>query len=75
LEKSFAGAANIAEQYPQYAPQIIAAAREAFLDGDTRAYAAAIAIVLIGAALVFFVFPKREAERELLARYAAEDSK
>ncbi|MFD6894274.1 MFS transporter [Rhodococcus sp. NPDC060086] len=75
LEKSFAGAANIAEQYPQYAQQIIAAARSAFLDGDTRAYAAAIAIVLIGAALVFFVFPKRDAERELLARYAAEDAR
>ncbi|TCN48177.1 EmrB/QacA subfamily drug resistance transporter [Rhodococcus sp. SMB37] len=75
LEKSFAGAANIAQQYPQYAQQIIAAARAAFLDGDSRAYAAAIGIVVIGAALVFFVFPKREAERELLARYAAEDSK
>jgi DHA2 family multidrug resistance protein-like MFS transporter len=75
LEKSFAGAANIAEQYPEYAQQIIAAARSAFLDGDTRAYAAAIAIVLIGAALVFFVFPKRDAERELLARYATEDAR
>ncbi|MCK0091413.1 MFS transporter [Rhodococcus sp. F64268] len=75
LEKSFAGAANIAERYPQYAQQIIAAARAAFLDGDTRAYAAAIAIVLIGAALVFFAFPKRDAERVLLASYAAEDAR
>lgn len=74
LEKSFAGAVNIAETYPQYAQQIIAAARSAFLDGDTRAYAAAIGIVLIGAALVFFVFPKHDAETALLERYAAEDA-
>jgi len=75
LEKSFAGAVNMAERYPQYAQQIIAAAREAFLDGDDRAYAAAIAIVLIGAALVFFVFPKRDAERELLVDYATQDAR
>jgi DHA2 family multidrug resistance protein-like MFS transporter len=73
LEKSFAGAVNIAERYPQYAQQIIGAARSAFLDGDTRAYTAAIGIVLIGAVLVFFVFPKRDEERALLARYQAED--
>ncbi|MFD1815780.1 MFS transporter [Rhodococcus gannanensis] len=73
LEKSFAGAVNIAERYPQYAEQIIGAARTAFLDGDDRAYAAAIGIVLIGAVLVFFVFPKRDEERTLLARYQAED--
>ena len=54
--------------------QIIAAARSAFLDGDTRAYSAAIGIVLIGAALVFFVFPKHDAETALLERYAAEDA-
>lgn len=74
LEKSFAGAVNIAERYPQYSQQIIAAARSAFLDGDSRAYAAAIGIVVIGAALVFFGFPKRDAERALLARYEREDA-
>jgi MFS transporter, DHA2 family, multidrug resistance protein len=30
--------------------------------------------VLLGAALVFFLFPSREAERELLAQYEAEDA-
>ncbi|MFF0814611.1 MFS transporter [Rhodococcus sp. NPDC003318] len=73
LEKSFAGAVTIAERYPQYGQQIIAAARSAFLDGDGRAYSAAIGIVLIGATLVFFAFPRRDAERELLARYERED--
>jgi MFS transporter, DHA2 family, multidrug resistance protein len=69
LEKSFAGAENVAERYPQYADAITAAARAAFLDGDSRAYAAAIAIVLVGAALVFFAYPRRDAERDLLAHY------
>ncbi|NKV84395.1 MFS transporter, partial [Rhodococcus hoagii] len=48
---------------------ITAAARAAFLDGDSRAYVAAIVIVLVGAALVFFAYPRRDGERELLERY------
>lgn len=74
LEKSFAGALHIAESNPQYAEQIMSAARTAFLDGDDRAYAAAIVIVVLGALLVFFVYPKRDGEKELLAHYAQEDS-
>lgn len=75
LEKSFAGALRVAEANPQYADQIMSAARTAFLDGDSRAYAAAIVIVVLGALLVFFVFPKRERERQLLAAYAEEDAR
>ncbi|MFD4293546.1 MFS transporter [Rhodococcus sp. NPDC058532] len=74
LEKSFAGAVNIAERYPQYSESILAAARAAFLAGDGRAYAAAIGIVLLGAALVFLMYPKRDAELALLERYRAEDA-
>ena len=50
LQKSFSSAAEVAEQYPQYSKQIIAAARESFLDGDHRAYIAGIVAILIGAA-------------------------
>ncbi|MEZ5076853.1 MAG: MFS transporter [Solirubrobacterales bacterium] len=73
LTKSFSSAAVTAEQYPEYAKPIIAAARESFLQGANWAYAAGIVAVLAGAALVFFVFPKPSAERELLAAYEAED--
>ena len=73
LEKSLAGAQQVAERYPQYASKITAAAKSAFLSGDQWAYAAAIVGVLLGAALVFFMFPRREAEQALLARYHAED--
>jgi hypothetical protein len=73
LEMSFASAEAIAAQYPQYADQITAAAKESFLDGDQYAYIAGIIAVLLGAALVFFVFPKLDDERKLLAGYHAED--
>jgi DHA2 family multidrug resistance protein-like MFS transporter len=73
LTKSFASAASTAEQYPQYANQIVAAARESFLKGDDWAYGAGIVAVLLGAAVVFFLFPRHERENELLAEYAASD--
>jgi hypothetical protein len=73
LTKSFAGAANIAERYPQYARPILSAAKTSFLQGDRWAYAAGLAAIALGAALVFFAFPKKEREQELLAEYRAED--
>jgi MFS family permease len=73
LEMSYAGAQTVAQQYPQYATQITAAAKAAFLDGDQYAYIAGIIAVLIGAAIVFFVFPKRDEERKVLAEYHQKD--
>ncbi len=75
LQKSFASASSMADRYPEYASQIISAAKQSFLQGQTIAYAAGIVIVLLGAALVFFMFPREDRERQLLAGYAAEDSK
>jgi MFS transporter, DHA2 family, multidrug resistance protein len=74
LTKSFAGAEDVAQQYPQYATQITAAAKKSFLQGDKWAYTAGIVAILIGAALVGFLFPKKEREEELLAQYQAEDA-
>ena len=73
LTKSFAGAESVAQQYPQYADQIIAAAKTSFLKGDQWAYVAGIIAVLLGAALVAFRFPKREEEEALLAAYHQAD--
>src|SRR5215217_5491910 len=69
LTKSFAGAEQIAEQNPKYATQITEAAKASFLDGDQWAYLAGIAAILLGAAIVFVLFPKRDDEVALLARY------
>jgi MFS transporter, DHA2 family, multidrug resistance protein len=73
LTKSFDGAIAIAQEYPQYATQITAAAKTSFLQGDQWAYLAGIVAVLLGAALVFFAFPKKAQEEALLQRYHAED--
>jgi MFS transporter, DHA2 family, multidrug resistance protein len=74
LTKSFAGAEAIAEQHPQYGSQITAAAKESFLDGADWAYTAGVVAILLGAVLVFFLFPRRDDEEQLLAQYHAEDT-
>jgi hypothetical protein len=74
LQQSFAGAENIAKLEPQYSNQILAAARSAFLDGANWAYTAGIVAILLGAALVYFFYPRKDAEQRLLAEYQEEDT-
>jgi EmrB/QacA subfamily drug resistance transporter len=74
LEKSFASAEAVAAQYPQYADAITAGAKASFLDGADWAYTAGIVAILLGAAVVFLRFPKRDEEQALLARYHDEDT-
>ncbi len=74
LQLSYASAADLANQNPEFSSQIISAAQQSFLDGDQWAYLAAIVAVSIGMALVFFFFPKREEELELRASYHAQDT-
>ena len=74
LTKSFASAEAVAQRYPQYADQIVAGAKRSFLDGADWAYVAGIVAIVLGAILVFFLFPRKQEEERLLARYHAEDS-
>jgi DHA2 family multidrug resistance protein-like MFS transporter len=74
LTKSFSSAEAVAAQYPQYASAITAGAKTSFLAGADWAYLAGIVAVLIGGALVFFMFPKRADEQRLLAEYHAQDT-
>jgi DHA2 family multidrug resistance protein-like MFS transporter len=76
LTKSFDGAVAIAKepQFTGYADQIVAAARASFLHGDQWAYAAGIVAVLLGAALVFFAFPRRAEEQAMLAEFRRQDA-
>ena len=69
----FASAADLAQAYPQYAPQIISAARSSFVDGQDWAYLAGAIAVVLGAALVFFLFPKRDQERAMLQGFHEQD--
>jgi EmrB/QacA subfamily drug resistance transporter len=74
LTKSFSSAANTAQQYPQYSKQIISAAQTSFIDGANWAYFAGLVAIVLGAALVFFMFPKHNRELELLVKYHGEDA-
>jgi MFS transporter, DHA2 family, multidrug resistance protein len=74
LQLSYSSAADLAAQHPQYASAILAAAKSSFLEGDQWAYTADVVAILLGAALVFFKFPRNDVEKELLARYHEEDA-
>jgi EmrB/QacA subfamily drug resistance transporter len=74
LEKSFSSAADVAKEYPQYAGAITAAAKSSFLQGANWAYAAGVIAVVIGIVVVFFCFPKKDEEEELLDGYQERDS-
>jgi DHA2 family multidrug resistance protein-like MFS transporter len=74
LEKSFSSAADTASRYPQYAKAIAAGAKESFVKGDQWAYTAGIVAIALGAMLVFFMFPPKAHEEELLAEYHALDT-
>jgi EmrB/QacA subfamily drug resistance transporter len=69
LQKSYASAATMAQQHPEYSKQIIAAAKSSFLVGDQWTYIIGIMAILIGAAIIFFIFPKKDEERYLLKKY------
>jgi MFS transporter, DHA2 family, multidrug resistance protein len=75
LTKSFSSATDAAKQYsPSIQHDIVAAAKTSFLQGDEAAYLAGIVAVVLGAVIVFFLFPRYQAEKEMLAEFAAEDA-
>jgi DHA2 family multidrug resistance protein-like MFS transporter len=75
LMKSFSSAEAVAAQYPQYASAITAGAKTSFLAGADAAYLAGIIAVLIGAVIVFFLFPRKDEEQQLLAEYHTQDTR
>jgi DHA2 family multidrug resistance protein-like MFS transporter len=75
LTKSFAGADTIAKRYPpSVQDQIVSAAKASFLQGDQWAYIAGIVAVLLGGAIVFWLFPKAAEEKRMLASFGGEDA-
>jgi DHA2 family multidrug resistance protein-like MFS transporter len=75
LTKSFSSASDAAKQYsPSIQGDIVAAAKTSFLHGDQWAYLAGIIAVVLGAVIVFFLFPKNQEERRMLAEFASEDA-
>lgn len=75
LTKSYSSAANLASGQPEpLQQQIVEAARASFLHGDQLAYGVGVAAVVLGALLVWWKFPDRDEEREMLTQFAAEDA-
>ena len=74
LQLSYASAEDLAAQHPHYASQITAAAQSSFLKGDQWAYLAAMIAILIGMALVYRFFPRKDEELALRAGYELHDA-
>ncbi|MFM8155821.1 MAG: MFS transporter [Actinomycetes bacterium] len=71
LTGSFTSAADVAQQYPQYSTDILAAASQAFTDGKSAAIAVALAMTLIGLVLVLLRFPGKAKEETFYEQIAA----
>ena len=72
LTASFGDAAHVATQYPpNIGQQILQAASEAFTVGKTAAMGVALALSLVGLALVMVLFPKKQAENEYYEKIAS----
>ena len=74
LIKSFSSAETLAQQYPQQSAAITSAAKSSFLDGADWAYTAGIIAILLGAVIVFFLFPGKDDETRLLGEYHRHDT-
>lgn len=70
LRSSFASAAQVASQYPEYQDQILEAAKQSLVDGALGAYLVGGVAIAIGTALVLVLLPSNRKENELLAGYA-----
>lgn len=62
LQSSFASAAHVAEQYPQFADEILAGARASLQDGSVLAFVIGVAVILAGAIAVRIGLPNRDRE-------------
>jgi hypothetical protein len=71
ISQSFAGAEQVAKQFPQaQAQQLVAAAQQAFVDGKTAAILFAVIVSLIGLLVVWFLYPNKQDEEATYARVA-----
>jgi DHA2 family multidrug resistance protein-like MFS transporter len=74
LQASYASALHVADQYPAYRDDILAAAAQSLVAGALAAYLVGAIAIALGAALVLFCLPAHTREHELLAEYEAQDA-
>jgi hypothetical protein len=74
LQASFASALHVAERFPQYRSEIVAAATQSLVDGALWSYAVGAVAIVSGAVLVRALLPSRSGEHALIEEYAAADA-
>ena len=74
LSKSYGSAVDLASQYPQYEADIVQAVKESFLAGANWAYLAGVIASILGAALVWFFFPRHKKEKALYQEWGSENA-
>lgn len=74
LQASYASALHVAEQYPQYREQILAAATQSLVNGAWAAYLVGAIAIIIGTVVIAVFLPSHEQEQQLVAEYAREDA-
>jgi hypothetical protein len=72
LTSSFDNAAQVAQQYPDYATQITDAAATAFTDGKSAAMAVALLVTVLAMVLVLVVYPRKAQEEAYYAKVLAD---
>jgi len=73
MSKSFAGAAQVAQQYSSYSAQILNATKTAFLQGQDAAYLVGIIAAIVAVLFVLFVYPNKTGEDATFAEVAREE--
>lgn len=74
LQASYASALHVADQYPQYKPQIVEAATQSLVTGAWAAYLVGAVAIVIGTVVVAVFLPSHADERKLVADYAKTDT-
>lgn len=74
LHASYASALHVADSYPQYRTQIVAAAQQSLVDGALAAYAVGAVAILVGAEVVLFALPSHDREHAIVEDYCQQDA-
>jgi len=73
LTKSYGSAVDLASQYPEYKAAVVQAVKESFLAGANWAYFAGVLASIVGAAIVWFFFPRHDREKALYREWGSEE--
>lgn len=74
LQSSYSSASNVAQEHPEYAEQIMQAAKLSMEQGALAAYLLGAGVLLLGVLVVWFGVPNRTREQQMRAQLEAAPS-